>query len=94
MQDHHKMQQKCEVFLGWYCQLLCALIPNFATLAEPLQKLTRSDTEWDWGETKQDAFDRLRDALTSDCVAAHYDQTADTELKVDASPVGLGAILL
>ena len=27
-------------------------------------------------------------------VVAHYDQSADTELKVDASPVGLGAILL
>lgn len=57
-------------------------------------KFCRSDTEWDWGEIKQDAFDRLRDALTSDCVVAHYDQTADTELKVDASLVGLGAILL
>lgn len=27
-------------------------------------------------------------------VVAHCDQSADTELKVDASPVGLGAILL
>ena len=80
-------------FLGLvnYC---ARFIPNFATLAEPLRKLTRSDTEWVWGEIQQDAFDRLREALTSDCVVAHYDQTADTELKVDASPVGLGAILL
>ena len=80
-------------FLGLvnYC---ARFIPNFATLAEPLRKLTRSDTEWVWGELQQGAFDRLRDALTSDCVVAHYDQTAATELKVDASPVGLGAILL
>ena len=30
----------------------------------------------------------------SDCVVAHYNQAAETELKVDASPVGLGATLL
>ena len=68
---------------------------NFATLAEPLQQLTRSDSECVWGEIQQDAFDRFQVALTSDCaVLAHYDQSGDTELKVDASPVGLGAILL
>ncbi|CAB4030060.1 uncharacterized protein K02A2.6-like [Paramuricea clavata] len=31
--------------------------------------------------------------LTSDCVVAHYDPAAPTQLRVDASPVGLGAIL-
>lgn len=80
-------------FLGLvnYC---AGFIPNFATLAEPLQKLTRSDSECVWGEIQQEAFDRLWVALTSDCDVARYDQSADTELKVDASPVGLGAILL
>ena len=32
--------------------------------------------------------------LTSDCAFAHNNQAAKTELKVDASQVGLGAILL
>ena len=31
--------------------------------------------------------------LTSDCVMAHYDPAAPTQLRVDASPVGLGVIL-
>ena len=80
-------------FLGLvnYC---ARFIPNFATLAEPLRKLTRSDAEWAWGDAQQDAFHRLKGLLTSDCVVAHYNQAAETELKVDASPVGLGAILL
>ena len=80
-------------FLGLvnYC---ARFIPNFATLAEPLRMLTRGDTEWVWGKAQQDAFSRLQVILTSDCVVAHYDQAAETELKVDASPVGLGAILL
>lgn len=49
---------------------------------------------WNWDEAEKDAFHRLCDALSSDCVVAHYKQSADTLLKVDASPVGLRAILL
>ena len=80
-------------FLGLvnYC---ARFIPNFATIAEPLRKLTRSDGEWAWGNAQQNAFHRLQVILTSDCVVAHYNQAAETELKVDASAVGLGAILL
>ena len=65
-----------------------------ATLAEPLRQLTRSNAEWAWGDAQQDAFHRLKGLLTSDCVVAHYNQAAETELIVDASPVGLSAILL
>ena len=72
-------------FLGLvnYC---ARLIPNFATLEEPLQKLTRSDAEWAWGDAQQDAFHRLKVFLTSDCVDAHYNQAAETDLKVDSVP--------
>ncbi|PFX34699.1 Uncharacterized protein K02A2.6 [Stylophora pistillata] len=51
-------------------------------------------TAWVWGNAQQEAFRRLQVILTSDCVVAHYNQATETELKVDASPVGLGAILL
>ena len=37
---------------------------------------------------------RLLRSLTSDCVMAHYNPEAEAELKVDASQVGLGAILM
>ena len=42
-------------FLGLvnYC---ARFIPYFATIAEPLRKLTRSDAEWAWGNARQDAF--------------------------------------
>ena len=95
MRNARTPQNAAEVrsFLGLvnYC---ARFIPNFATLTEPLRKLTRSDTEWVWGKAQQDAFHRLQVILTSDCVVAHYNQAAETELKVYASPVGLGAILL
>ena len=49
--------------------------------------------QWSWTTTHQSAFDKLKAMLTSDCVMAHYDPAAPTQLRVDASPVGLGAIL-
>ena len=32
--------------------------------------------------------------LTSDCVMCHFDPSVETQLKVDASPFGLGAVML
>ena len=79
-------------FLGLvnYC---ARFFPNLATEAEPLRQLTRKGTEWEWTEKQEQAFQKLKHTLTSDCVMSHYDPTAPTELRVDASPVGLGAIL-
>ena len=68
-------------------------IPDFSTIAYPLSKLTRKAVPWQWTTTHQSSFDKLKTMLTSDCVMAHYDPAAPTQLRVDASPVGLGAIL-
>ena len=79
-------------FLGLvnYCT---RFFPNLATEAEPLRKLTRQDHEWEWSDLQETAFNKLKTTLTSDCVMSHYDPKVPTELTVDASPVGLGAIL-
>ena len=68
-------------------------IPNFATITEPLRKLTRSKVTWEWGEEQGESLKKLHDLLQSQRVMAYYDPTKYTELIVDASPVGLGAIL-
>ncbi|CAB3985107.1 Transposon Tf2-9 poly [Paramuricea clavata] len=80
-------------FLGLvnYC---ARFIPNLATISEPLRQLTRMGAKWAWGKPQQLAFNELKYSLTSDCVMAHYNPEAETELRVDASPVGLGAILM
>ena len=41
----------------------------------------------------QKAFETLKRLLTSDAVMGYFDPSKNTELHVDASPVGLGAIL-
>ena len=74
-----------------YCS---RFIPDFATVTEPLRKLTRKSTPWQWGAEQDAALSTLRESLTSETTMAYFDPNRETELIVDASPVGLGAILL
>ena len=76
--------------LATYCS---HFIPDFATVTEPLRLLTRKGTPWRWNSVHQKAFDTLKNLLTDSQVMAHYDPSAPTQLRVDASPVGLGAVL-
>lgn len=68
-------------------------IRDFATLAEPLRKLTRKEVKWQWNSEQQIAFETLKQRLTSADVISYYNQNAETNVIVDGSPFGLGAIL-
>jgi hypothetical protein len=48
---------------------------------------------WKWTEREQEAFDNIKEALTSTQVMAYFNPDKPTVVYVDASPVGLGAIL-
>ena len=71
----------------------CArLIPDYATLSEPIRRLTKKKIEWCWQKEQQAAFEKLKQMLTEDATMAYYDPRKGSEIIVDASPVGLGAI--
>ena len=73
-----------------YCS---RFIPDYATKTEPLRKLTHKDQPWEWTPRHDSAVNELKDALVKAPVTAYFDPVKDTELSVDASPVGLAAIL-
>ena len=87
-----KTDTEVRSFLGManYC---AKFIPDFATVTKPLRDLTRKDTDWQWGSDQQKAFDEVKNRLSEKATAAYFDPTKETELTVDASPVGLGAVL-
>lgn len=66
------------------------MIKDFASISAPVRELTRKDTLWHWGPR---ALQAIRDSLISNMVMSYFDPGKDTELVLDASPVGLGAIL-
>lgn len=79
-------------FLGmasWYRRF----IPDFATLAEPLTRLTKKSNPWIWGEQQVNSFRELKIRLTTAPALSCPDFTAPFFLQTDASSVGLGAVL-
>ena len=69
-------------------------IPGFATISEPLRKLTRKDVPFVFGREQCTAFSVLKRKLTNAIKLAHFDKEAPTQVIADASPVGLGAVLV
>ena len=68
-------------------------IPNFATITEPLRRLTHKEAKFIWGKEQEDAYQKLKTALVNSPVMGYFDTKNESELIVDASPVGLSAIL-
>jgi hypothetical protein len=60
---------------------------------KPLRELTRKNSLFEWTSECEDAWLKLKDSLTSDTVMSYFNHKLETELVVDASPHGVGAIL-
>ena len=71
-------------FLGMatYCS---KFIPNFSDVYQPLRDLTKKDTAFQWSEKHDQAFNQIKDLLTSSTVMAYFDPRKDTELITNAS---------
>lgn len=75
-------------------------IPNLATLTEPIRKLLRQKlsknaniTEF-WQNEQIRAFEDLKNCLSEIPTLGYYDPQDRTQVVADASPVGLGAVLI
>ena len=68
-------------------------IANFATISAPLRELTKKNTKFEWTAVHQQAFDNITRALSSSPCMSYFDPQKETSIIVDASPVGLSAIL-
>ncbi len=68
-------------------------IPRFSTLTAPIRKLLKADVKFEWAVEQQKAFDSLMEILSRRPVLSYFDINKDTEIFVDASPVGVAGIL-
>ena len=79
-------------FLGMLAALT-NFIPKLSTLAHPLYELL-GNKPWNWSSNCDKAFSDVKCALTSETVLTHYNPSLPVELAVDASPYGLGAVIM
>lgn len=79
-------------FLG-LCSYFRRFVQNFAEVARPLTGLLKKDVVFTWGRDQADAFSSLVAILTNPPVLAHFDPSASTDVRTDASGHGIGAVL-
>jgi len=68
-------------------------IKNFSKIAKPLTMLTKKDNKFNWNTEQQNAFDSLKEKLTSAPVLSYPDFTRQFLITTDASDYAIGAIL-
>ena len=67
-------------------------IRDTCSTTEPLWRLTKKNAKWEWTEEHDTALHKLKQTISNKYMA-YLNKEWDTELIVDASPVGLGAVL-
>ncbi|GFX44028.1 retrovirus-related Pol polyprotein from transposon 17.6 [Trichonephila clavipes] len=75
--------------VGWYQKF----IPHYADICEPLYRLKKKGAKFNWSTEAQDAFNKLKRALTEAPVLQLPNFQEQFNLFTDASGVGIGAVL-
>ena len=86
--DKHELRS----FLG-LCTYYRRYVQGFATIAKPLTRLTEGERRFSWDSDSDEAFRRLKKALTSAPILSYPLGNGNFILDTDASNVGLGAVL-
>ncbi|KAK7940550.1 hypothetical protein WMY93_003876 [Mugilogobius chulae] len=79
-------------FLG-FANFYRRFIRDYSRVAAPLTRLTSTSNPFTWTSEAQEAFDRLKHKFTSAPVLIHPDPGRQFVVEVDASDLGVGAIL-
>ena len=87
-----KNLQQLRSFVG-LCSYYRRFIPGFADIAAPLHMLQRKQVPFTWTWEQDQAFNRLKERLTSAPVLGMPTDEGTFYLDCDASDVGLGAVL-
>lgn len=80
-------------FLGLVCYV-GRFVPNLASLTDPLRQLLRSKDQFEWTLKHNSAFQRIKDEISQIHHLGFFNPKDQTKLMTDASPTGLGAVLM
>jgi len=89
-----KKIKEIQCFLG-FCNFYQGFIEGFSRTARPQYERTKKECigNWEWGDKKQKAFDKLRTKLTTALVLVYFDPLAPTKIEIEASKYICSGIL-
>ena len=81
-------------FLG-HVNYMAKCLPNLSAESEPLRRLLNlPDDEFCWGVDQRNAYETLKQMLTSEKLLQYYDSRKPIVIQTDASTAGLGVVLM
>ena len=81
-----------QAFLG-FANFYRRFIHNYANMTTPLTTLTQKNATWNWTESRQQAFNTLKQMFISAPVLTHWDPELPLIVKTDASDYVIVAII-
>lgn len=79
-------------FLG-LVNFYAKFVKNISTILAPLYRLLQKKVEWQWSDSCELAFNKIKNILTSAEVLVHYDPNKQLIVTCDASSHGVGGVL-
>lgn len=76
------------------CSWFRRFIPDFARVTKPLSTLLKKSSKWAWGPDQDEAFQSLKELLSTSPILRQADPHLPYILRTDASGYALGACLL
>ena len=86
-------KQELQSFLNM-ANYLGQFIKDMSQLTHNMKLLLKKDVLFQWTESHEANFQKLKDSINSDACLMHFDTFKPVTLQVDASQVGLCAVLL
>lgn len=87
-----KKLKQVRAFLG-LCNFYRKFIPNYSFHTGPLCELLKKERKWKWGESEQEAFDKIKSLFINTVELNHPDFTKPYYLQTDSSGIGLAGFL-
>lgn len=87
-----RTKKQVRSFLG-FCSYYRKFVEGFSLIAKPLFSLTENQIKFEWNETCQEAFEKLKQKMISTPILSFPNETGEFILDTDASNHGIGAVL-
>lgn len=85
--------QEIKAFLG-LVNYYSKFVKNMFSKASAMCALLKNNVKFYWGRKQKLAFNNIKESILSDNVLVHYNTDWELVIASDASPIGVGAVLL